>query len=182
MIVNDAFIAELIDDREKGWSDRPPDPPTNWGMSLPQWDRYCMATNQTFRSGKRHLRAATRADAFAFYRWYFADIGVLGMDVPDGLWEHILDLYVLHSAKPGVETILKDAPVVLGFFHGTPLQLVRDQVGVHAIHAGIALARIRYMTEIAERDPGKRQFHRGWVIRALKMGGLWPREKTTEEV
>ncbi|HAY09366.1 MAG TPA: hypothetical protein DCY18_05425 [Thauera sp.] len=177
MIVNDAFIAELIDDREKGWSDRPPDPPTNWGMSLPQWDRYCRATGRTFLAGKRHLRAATREDAFAFYRWYFDDIGIMGTDVPGGLWEHILDLYVLHS-KRGVGKILADVPDVLGFSPDVPLKRLTEQVGAYAVSRAIALARIRYVTEIAERDPGKRKFHRGWVIRALKMGGLWPRPTT----
>lgn len=180
MIVNDAFIAELIDDREKGWSDRPPDPPTNMGMSLPQWDRYCRATNQTFRSGKRHLRAATRADAFAFYRWYFDDIGVLGMDVPEWLWEHILDLYVLHSAKPGVETILSDAARLSGHSPSAPLALWTASCTEENANVYIMAARIRYMTEVAERSPELRRFYFGWVIRAMKMGGLWPREKTTE--
>lgn len=153
--------------REGLWSDAPPDPPTMRGISLPLWNEWCIATHQTFRTGKRALRASTEADAITFYQWYFQAKGVIDLvkdfDIPRELIPLILDLRTQHSEE-GCRRILSFAAAV------------REPRG-----AVIALSRIRYLMELAHgRQPHLKGMMAGLVKRALSAVGWWPPHTTTD--
>lgn len=147
--------------REGLWSDRPPDPPTMRGISLPLWNEWCLATHQTFRTGKRALRASTEADALAFYRWYFTEKGLASLltefSIPHELTPLIMDLRTQHS--------FQGCRKILGF-----AAEVQD-----AQSAVITLSRIRYVLQMAEGpQPHLKKDMRGLVKRTLAAIGWWP--------
>src|SRR5512134_3972894 len=98
-----AEARRIIREREKGWRDSPPDPPTNWGITLPRWDEWCRATQQTWRTGKRQLRASTEEDALNFYRWYFSTQGLAELiaefAIPPDLIPLVMDMRTQHSVE-----------------------------------------------------------------------------------
>ena len=160
---------EIIDGimkREGGWSDQPPDPPTRYGASLPEWIRYCIATHQTWRGTKANLRMASPDDIRAFYAWYFEDIGIDKMDIPTSCFEHVLDMLTTTS-KGGVIWIIGDACRVMGVRDLT-MAVVSNRPEVVA--AILAFSRITYLSNLAEMDASKRKWVRGWVKRAVAMG------------
>ena len=158
---DEAREIKAIIESEGGWRDAPPDPPTMRGISLPLWDEWCRATGQTFRTGKRALRASTETDAHNFFRWYFHTKGIAELitefNLPHELTALVMDLRTQHSFE-GCQQIFRFA------------EEVRDpQTAV------ITLSRIRYVMQLAYGpQPHLKKDIRGLVARTLSAIGWWP--------
>ena len=151
-----------IMEREGDWSDSPPDPPTKRGVSLPLWNEWCIATGQTFRTGKRALAASTEEDALAFFRWYFQHKGIAELmrefNLPEDKLPLVMDLRTQHS--------LEGCKKILAFAERAMLGDVQKVV--------IAAARMRYVLLLADGPQRHlRRDVRGLMHRALKAIGWW---------
>jgi hypothetical protein len=164
----DRITETMILPNEGGWSDRKNDRggPTNRGITLAQWKLYCEDTGQPERANKENLRTSTKEDALKFYRWYIRRSGVLDDKYwfRDDVLPQVIDMVVHHGRW---RDIIDSATLV----------------GDTGDDDRLAVARIRYMAEVVQKDPAQKEFFYGWVIRALKAAGWWPRQTPpTKEV
>ena len=172
--------------REGGWVDDPDDSggPTNDGITLAMWVKYQDAVFP-FNS---QLHAATDAEKMDFYRWYFRTQGLAELidefSIPDELVPLVMDMRTLHSME-GCRKILQwalDASSHMGAGSYRNFSGWQRYGEIEIAPAIIALMRMRYMLEAAERRPKDRKFVRGWMHRALKAIGMWPPKPETREV
>lgn len=161
----DRITETMILPNEGGWADRKNDRggPTNRGITLAQWEIYCRETGNRALANKESLRTSTKEDALKFYRWYIRRSGVFEGQFPEECLPQIIDMAVHHRRW---RLIVDDA-------FDTHLDEYASFLG---------LARIRYMAEVVQNDPAQREHFYGWVLRALKAAGWWPRQAPTEEV
>lgn len=141
--------------REGGWKPgEPGDYPTKRGVTFPEWKAYCEWLGKPELATEEYLKASTLEDARSFYRWYFLVRRDLHLnDLPVSLLPQVLDMHTMHSPR-GCAEIMDFA-----FRYPPPTK------------AKLCLSRIRYMMAVAERDPRKRKYVRGWVDRALNVAG-----------
>lgn len=157
---------ELIDgiiEREGGFVNDPADPggATNMGITLANFRKWLGVDAPASR-----LKALTREDAHSFYNWYFASKGVDRF--PGTVLEHILDLATLHG---GWRSIVSD---VADLLESDPyLVKACDAYGPDVVNALLVARRAQYVTELADRKPALRKFHRGWMNRVVKFNPTW---------
>ena len=184
----------LIRARENGWSDDPDDSggPTRDGVTLAMWIAYMWGQGKPPPRQvpylKEGLRIATDSDLMAFYRWYFRTQGLAELidefSIPDELVPLVMDMRTLHSME-GCRKILQwalDASSHMGAGSYRNFSGWQRYGEIEIAPAIIALMRIRYMLEVAERSPKDRKYVRGWMHRALKAIGWWPPKPETREV
>lgn len=164
--------AQIIDGiiaREGGYVNDPNDPGgrTKYGVTEKNWLRFERAT----RRAHRDIAAITSAEAHAFYEWYFRDRGVA--DYPPEILEHVLDMATLHG---GYKTILRRA-LNISVYKADTLEdgfdMLVQEIGGPAVNAILVAARSQYVTELADRRPALRKFHRGWMNRIIKFLPAW---------
>ena len=161
--------------REGGWVDDPDDSggPTNYGITLAMWRQWLATGGALMPYGVKHHREMPEDLAVQFYRWYFRTQGLAELidefGVPDELVPLVMDMRALHSME-GCQKILRR----VDDFASWPALKTYERL--------IALSRMLYMLEVAERRPKDRKFVRGWMHRALKAIGWWPPKPETREV
>lgn len=183
--------------RENGWSDDLDDSggPTHDGITLEIWLKFHGAIKPAnvsrflFRSvWAKSLHDASDGDLMECYRWYFRTQGldelIEEFGVPDELVPLVMDMRTLHSME-GCRKILQgalDASSHMGAASYRNFSGWQRYGEIEIAPAIIALCRMRYMLEVAERSPKDRKFVRGWMHRALKAVGMWPPKPETREV
>ena len=157
----DEFILDIIR-REGGYVNNPKDRggPTKFGITLANYKAWTQHQNATAVDVER----LTQADAMKFYRWYFADRGII--DLPTELLPLALDLCTLHSPK-GVAIILDRVANSYDTTRprGEVFQSLVNEFGPRTTEGLITLSRIAYFREICTRNPDQKVFLLGWLNR-----------------
>lgn len=176
--------------REGGWVDDPDDSggPTNYGITLETLRAYFKDMGLPGVPTKVSLRSLSPFTARGIYRWYFRTQGLAELidefSIPDELVPLVMDMRTLHSME-GCRKILQwalDASSHMGAGSYRNFSGWQRYGEIEIAPAIIALMRMRYMLEVAERSPKDRKYVRGWMHRALRAIGMWPPKPETKEV